>query len=220
MWLLIKHFLRDKSCLEIASEITWGFWIKMEKWADVGPTDLSQIHLHEDQFLLKTIWWRDSCTTKAVRKTHIWSAWKEGKSIRLGCLPLRGLRRKGEYVGRHQPWGVTGLSWGWDAPILRSYPEKTNPWEDCWDQQRGCGKLGLHLWGARVRWLAQKVGHREVCPGGWWVSHDCLSLAAAEPRLWPHSLCVTAWTWIWENRNRGKDDHEAQGPPGLELKAC
>ena len=185
-----------------------------------GAHKPSKIHQHEDQFLLKTYWWRESCTTKAVRKIHPWLSRKDRKSIGLGPMPLKGLRRKGECMGRHQPCRVTGLSYTLVAPILRSHPEKTNPWEDCWDQQKGCGKLGLHLWGAHVWWLAQKVGQREVCPSGWWVSHDCLPLAPVEPRLWPHSLCVTAWHWIWENHNRGKDDCGTQGPPGPELKAC
>ena len=185
-----------------------------------GAHKPSKIHQHEDQFLLKTYWWRESCTTKAVRKIHPWLSRKDRKSIGLGPMPLKGLRRKGECMGRHQPCRVTGLSYTLVAPILRSHPEKTNPWEDCWDQQKGCGKLGLHLWGAHVWWLAQKVGRREVCPSGWWVSHDCLPLAPVEPRLWPHSLCVTAWHWIWENHNRGKDDRGTQGPPGPELKAC
>lgn len=56
----------------------------------------SKIHLHVEQFSLKTNWKLTNGlrTTKAVRKIFTYSGMKERKEIRWGPLPLGGEHRK------------------------------------------------------------------------------------------------------------------------------
>ena len=163
---------------------------------------------------------------KPIKNTSTWGSILIENLLVEGLLYNQGCKKdtsmiglEGEKVNQVRTYAPEGTQKkGWmhgQTPALRSDwfklhigcpdPEvlsgEDKPLEGLLRPEEGLWELGLHLWGAHVWWLAQKVGRREVCPSGWWVSHDCLPPAPAEPRLWSRSLCVTAWHWIWENHN-------------------
>lgn len=204
-----------KSCLEIASEISWKFWIKMEKWRCGAHKPIKNISTW-GSILIENLLVEGHLYNQGCRKIHPWLAQEKVNQVRTSTP--EGTQKKGRMHGQTPALRRDWFKLHSDAPVLRSR-RLSDPWEDCWDRQKELanGKLGLHLWGARVWWLAQKVGPKRVCPGGWWVFP---TPSPSEPGSGRLPLCL-AWHWIQENHSRGKGDRGAQGPPGPELKkAC
>lgn len=98
-------------------------------WNSPPPTNTSKIHLHVEQFSLKTgNCHKDSCTTKAVRKIHTETGKKGKQAIRLGPVTLGGdLEEKGDYMGKGPPCRVRGSSHILDASALGSNKGKMSP---------------------------------------------------------------------------------------------
>lgn len=90
------------------------------------PTNVSKVHLHMEQFSLKTDWQADSFMIMAVRKTG--KAGEEGKRRgRLRPVFLEGIQKRREVTCAQRHLGVSGSSRILVAPEAGSDPSRTCP---------------------------------------------------------------------------------------------
>lgn len=127
--------------------------------------------------------------------------------IRLGPkAPVRGLRGKADYTGRHPPWGVSALSHTLSILVLESCAEDTSPLdclEDHCDTER-LEKAGLSSEGGTGADLPSvQDRERSTSSVARFHNHQLCTPAQVEQTLSPPSFLTIAWHWIWGHRDFG-----------------
>ena len=118
--------------------------------------------IHVEQFSLKTAdWQKNSCITKAERKSRIESGRKGREVLSLGPMPQgEDSRRKRRLPRQSSSWGMGSLSYILGGPILGSSTGDMSPFgrlEGLWHKQIGYGKPGLHLGEGCIPEAGQRV---------------------------------------------------------------
>ena len=146
-------------------------------------------------WILTGDWKKDSCISKAV---HTLSVRKLRKIIRLGPVPLgEDSEEKGDYTGRHPPWGVSALSHTPSILVLESCAEDTSPLgclEDHCDRQKGWRRLHSACEECTAADLPS-VQDRErstliVARFPITTSPSCANTCVPQPKLSKHSACL------------------------------